>query len=475
MDFSTESSFQVLALAPPVEGLHGVPLVQDWARFIAFEPSLYFRPGDLTAVKRFLGALQQGAFPQRRVRIPGSLHSCSRICESDAILDVNSLPRTLEFSEDGGTVTASANWRLHDFLVELGKRGKSLPATGGTDEQTLAGLISTNTAPATPQATVYETLEWLEYLALGPDGASYVERRVTRDDPDFPAVIGSLGAIGPLTKVQFRLVDEPFFDTVQRIVPLDEVLGDIARTSQQYDFWRIDWIQDSNQGLLWAARRIPREQAPADGDYPTDRAVNILEAVFTLYDKFTGGRGGPFLDDFMRFVYRVVAATYGTTRAQGPLRNMLPVDRRAPLHVAMAEWSFNPNDLNAVLALCRQYFHDNRWPNLPIEIELTKTDTYAMSPWNWEGLEYIVKFNFMYLTDVCQTDAEKARIYTHLRGLWERLTQAGIPFKAHWGKVNFMDPAFVRQHYQLERFQPLINPLFLNDYLEERLLPPLSH
>ena len=48
------------------------------------------------------------------------------------------------------------------------------------------------------------------------------------------------------------------------------------------------------------------------------------------------------------------------------------------------------------------------WPNLPIEIELTKTDDYHMSPWNWPELKgagnknYVVKFNFMYLTDVCK-------------------------------------------------------------------------
>jgi hypothetical protein len=86
-------------------------------------------------------------------------------------------------------------------------------------------------------------------------------------------------------------------------------------------------------------------------------------------------------------------------------------------------------------------------------------------------LDYIVKFNFMYLTDVCGTDAEKELLYTHLRGLWDALIQDGIPFKAHWGKLNFMTPAFVRQRYHLDAFKPLINPMFLNSYLAERLLP----
>ena len=98
-----------------------------------------------------------------------------------------------------------------------------------------------------------------------------------------------------------------------------------------------------------------------------------------------------------------------------------------------SDGQFNPADLNHLIDCCKEYFHQHGWPNLPIEIELTKTDKYYMSPWNWPGLDYIVKFNFMYLTDVTQTAAEKEVINVHLHGLWDYLMQAGIPFKAHWG------------------------------------------
>jgi hypothetical protein len=76
-----------------------------------------------------------------------------------------------------------------------------------------------------------------------------------------------------------------------------------------------------------------------------------------------------------------------------------------------------------------------------------------MSAWNWEGLAYIVKFNFMYLTEV-------------------HLQTAGVPFKAHWGKVNFIDPEFVRRKHDFDAFQPLVSPMFMNDYLKERIGQP---
>ncbi len=444
------------------------PEFTDWARFVSFQPRLYFRPQDLDELKSFLGSLLQGAARSSALRVLGGLHSCSDICVSDAILDVSDLPKTLQFEADNSVVTASANWRLHDFLAALSQRGKSLSATGGTDEQTLAGLISTNTAPATSRHALYDLLEWVEYLTVEGDPGAVVEKHVSRGDPAFPAVIASLGAIGILTRVQFKLIAEPSFETIQRVVKLKEVLPDVAQTSQKYEFWRVDWIPDTDEGLLWAANRIAR--ADPDGDYPVDQSENILEAIFKVLDKVEAV--GPLLDDAMRLVYAGLAFAYGQVKVSGPLRNMLPVDRRAPLRVAMAEWSFNPADLSALLDCCREYYRQKGWPNLPIEIELTKTDDYFLSPWNWPGLEYVVKLNFMYLTDVSGTPAEKAAIVAHLRGLWNRLLEKGIPFKAHWGKLNFMDYDFVRTHYELEAFAPFIRPVFLNAYLAARLTPP---
>ena len=145
------------------------------------------------------------------------------------------------------------------------------------------------------------------------------------------------------------------------------------------------------------------------------------------------------------------------------MRNIIPCDRRAQLHCSMAEWSFDPKDLPRVMDTCRTYFAAHKWPNLPIEIECTRTDTYWMSAWNWPGLPYIVKLNFQYLTDFL-SDAEKVAMIAHLKGLWDAFNQAGIPFKAHWGKINFLTPSVVASRYQLAPFLPSIKALVLNDY-----------
>ena len=347
---------------------------------------------------------------QGRVRVPGSLHSCSEIVVADAILDTSALPKTIEFDDGDAAVEASANVSLHDFLAALGRRGKSVTATGGTDHQTLAGLISTGTAPASSRYALYELLEWVELVTVDATTGRAVERRIARGDDDFPAVVCSLGLLGVLTRVRFRLVDERHFAVVMKVVDIDDVLADLDATSARYDFWRVNLVPDSTKALLWAATDIPRGDSKPDGDYPEDQSEQILDVVFKVLDKLGGE--GPLLSGPLELVYDVMARTYDERNFTGPLRNMLPVDRRAPLRVAMAEWSFRPQDLQRVLGECEQFFGQHRWPNIPTEIELTKVDGSFMSAWNWDGLPYIAKLNFMYLTEVCKEPEEKAAIFT---------------------------------------------------------------
>jgi FAD/FMN-containing dehydrogenase len=440
---------------------------EDWAQLISFRPERVLRPTTVDELKTMLERIHRREVGNGVVRVPGSLHSCSNIVVSEALLDTSGLPKAIEFDAGDQAVEASANVTLHEFLAELGRHGKSVTATGGTDHQTLAGLISTGTAPASSRHALYELLEWVELVSVDPATGRALGRRISRGDPDFPAVVCSLGLLGVLTRVRFRLVDELYFDVVQKIVDLDDVLTDLDATSAKYDFWRVNWAPKSDKALLWAATAVPRERSKPDGDYPTDKSEQLLDVVFGVLDKLGGT--GPLLSGELEVVYDVMALTYSSSHATGPLRNMLPVDRRAPLHVAMAEWSFRPQDVNTVLGECRQYFDGHGWPNIPTEIELSRVDGSHMSAWNWEGLPYIVKFNFMYLTEVCTEPGEKEAIYAHLRGLWQHLENAGVPFKAHWGKINFIDPDFVQRNHRFDAFRPLISPLFMNDYLRERI------
>ena len=444
------------------------PPLQDWGELISFSPSQALHPATIAELKEILEQVHRGELGNGRVRVPGSLHSCSEIAVGETLIDVSTLPKSIELEAGDTAVTATANVSLHEFLAELGQHGKSVTATGGTDHQTLAGLISTGTAPASSRNGLYEKLEWVELVTVDSSGQA-VERRISRTDPEFPAVICSLGLLGVITRVNFSLVDERYFDVTMKIVHLDEVLTDLDATSAKYDFWRVNWMQKSRKALLWAATEVPPERSQPDGDYPEEQSEQILDFLFKAMDKVADT--GPLLNPVLEGIYEVLALTYDESHFTGPLRNMLPVDRRAPLRVAMAEWSFRPQELQRVLGECEEYFEEAGWPNIPTEIELTRVDGALMSAWSWDDVPYIVKLNFMYLTEVCRSPGEKEEIFTHLRGLWQHLQRAGIPFKAHWGKVNFIDPEFVQQNHDFGAFKPLVAPIFANDYLTERLGP----
>ena len=192
----------------------------------------------------------------------------------------------LQFTSGDQQVTVSANWKLRDFLRELGTRDKSITATGGTDDQTLAGLLTTNTAPASSRYALFETLEWVDYLTYDAN-KNVVERRVVRGQPGFSSVVCSLGAIGLITRMQFSLIDQPFFEYGPEHRPPGRCPGrrQVEATSNAFDFWRIDWLpgmKPMDMGLLWTAKKVTRAQSEDEGDYPTDIAVNVLQAIFKI-------------------------------------------------------------------------------------------------------------------------------------------------------------------------------------------------
>jgi len=314
-------------------------VLEDWGQLISFDPATVLRPASIDELK---AALERVHADGGRVRVPGSLHSCSKIVVSDSIIDTSGFPKAIDFEPGDEAVVASANVTLHEFLGELGRHGKSVTATGGTDQQTLAGLISTGTAPASARHALYELLDWVELIAVDPATGRAAERRISRGDPDFPAAVCSLGLLGVLTRVRFRVVDELYYSVVQKIVDMNDVLADLDATSAKYDFWRVNWAPKSDKALLWAATAVPPDQSKPDGDYPADHPEQILDVVFHVLDDLTDT--GPLLTGAQQLLYKVLTLTYGESRATGPLRNMLPVDRRAPIHVAMAEWSFRPRE-----------------------------------------------------------------------------------------------------------------------------------
>src|SRR6476661_6793223 len=105
------------------------PPLQDWGKLISFTPGTVLQPTSIEELKGILEKVNRGEIGGGRVWVPGSLHSCSEIAVGDAIVDVSSLPKSIELEDGDTAVTVTANVSLHEFLAELGRHGKSVTAT----------------------------------------------------------------------------------------------------------------------------------------------------------------------------------------------------------------------------------------------------------------------------------------------------------------------------------------------------------
>lgn len=150
---------------------------------------------------------------------------------------------------------------------------------------------------------------------------------VTRDEDAFNAMVCNLGVVGVLIEVTFDVVDDIYMTTIQMAGKVDDVLTDLAfqYDNEDYPFWRIDWVPSSEYGLVWAAREIPPNPDKPDNDYPTIAYIPLLK-------KLAGIQPQPFLGEVLKVVYGVLEVLIKRSDplvVEGPLRNMLPVDRWA--------------------------------------------------------------------------------------------------------------------------------------------------
>ena len=59
----------------------------------------------------------------------------------------------------------------------------------------------------------------------------------------------------------------------------------------------------------------------------------------------------------------------------------------------------------------------------------------------------------------------RKEIEKHAKGIWDILKANNIPFKAHWGKVNFTSREDIDKMYNFQAFQPHIQNQFVNKYI----------
>jgi len=458
-------------IPPPVAG----EIYSDWSKTVKFLPSVVLSP---TSAEDITTMLQQ--YKDKTVSVVASGHSCVENFASDVVMTLDEMPVTMEdlsVSGDYSRVRVSANITLRQLLQELGDHGRTLPATGGVDEQQLGGLLGTNTAPATKERTVYSGVVLIEYATM--DKSDNVA-----EGEDLKTLIGNLGVVGVLTYVVIDTVADEGFHAIEvmrsftKMLDLFESGENFNVGTDEYIFWRLNWVPETDYALVWAAR--PVRFYDKDGDYTKSAKQPIETTILSVVLKCASQN--PYYNEALKAAYTLMAGAYELkpTSVTGPLRNMLPVDRftNKKLYCVMAEWAYHPKLIKEVIAIYTEYFNANQWPNLPMEMEYVKCDDYYMSAWNpeymGENQGFLVKINLMWYNVLRRnaTDADvvkfRKEVENHAEGLWNMLKERNITFKAHWGKVNFKTPSDVETLFDWDSFKGHIQPQLVNSYYETR-------
>ncbi len=367
-------------------------------------------------------------------------------------------PAGLRFFEAGNSIKA-----INEFLQP---RGRSIPASGSNNGQTIAGAISTGTHGAgVAGGAVHDAVVGL-HLVAGSGRSVYLERatrpvapsiapklgaELIADDELFNAALVSLGSFGVIRGV--LLETRPLFalQVERRRVPFDDLLRETIASggSSGLDLgdealgplFHLELIFNPNEveeGAPEFAYLVVMHEREVPDDYeappwkPSDRDMHggALAFMGSLIRRM-GDLGRAFVNRAAekRFKRLSKLATIGDLFVGEPIEGPtlstgmgIPLDKALEgLAIAFAETSGASGVLPVLISL---------------RFVKASPALLAMN-------------GFGPVTCVLEIDSVQTKhTLALLDRVWSRLAEAGIPFTPHWGKFNgYLSAATVRACY----------------------------
>jgi FAD-linked oxidoreductase len=258
--------------APPFAP--GAPIAwRNWAGNQSCMPAARIAPG---AEEELAAALARAAGP---VRPAGTGHSFSALVPSEGTLVFADLLSGV-ISADAERLEAEvwAGTRLHALGPLLEGVGQAMPNLSDIDYQTLGGALATSTHGT--GATLGSLSSAVAGLRLATPAGELVDCDAARRPELFAAARVSLGALGVVTRA--RLANRARHRLVEHtsIVPLEDVLGDVARYRAEHLHFEIMPFPHSSMTLLVTTDEAGPDAPDGLADDPY--AIETLETLFAL-------------------------------------------------------------------------------------------------------------------------------------------------------------------------------------------------
>ncbi|KAH9617812.1 hypothetical protein KSS87_011485 [Heliosperma pusillum] len=211
--------------------------------------------------------------------------------ENGLVISTMYLNKVLNVDPTQETMTVQSGMMLNQFIDEAAKVGLALPYSPYWAGLTVGGMISTGSHGSSLRglgSAVHDYVVGLTMVSPGGRDDGYVKvRRLGVGDDDLQAVKVSLGVLGVISQVRFKL--QPLFKrNLTFTSKSDSDLGDIALTfGEKHEFGDMVWLPSQRKVIYRIDDRVP-VTTPGNGVYKFSpmRSVPrfVLESVRAAED-----------------------------------------------------------------------------------------------------------------------------------------------------------------------------------------------
>jgi len=410
----------------------------------------------------------------KRLRALGGNWSFSRVAASDSRI-INTKPLNWVFRFGAASTNLAADYQgdpdqlllaqcgifIKELNLYLARYGRSLPTSGASNGQTLAGALSTGTHGSRFDFGGIQDFVIGLHLIVGPDRHVWLERasypvisdvfadklgaELIRDDTLFNAALVSFGSFGiihaamietePLYLLEVHQARKPLNDAFkQALTTLDfSVLPLPHRPERPYHFEVVANPYDLPGGVY--LRTMYRR--PYRDDYPRPQ-------------RDEGGLG--LGDDLAGFLGTITDLAPGAVPAlMNSLVGRLYGDRSGELGT-LGDVFYNTSTRGKAIGSAIGIPLDQAAKALDVAFSVHKT--HGPFP-VIVALRFVRKSKalmaFTRYETTCVVDFDgvaSAHAFEYYDRVWQAFTDAGIPFTMHWGKINtYLNPARIRAVY----------------------------
>ena len=285
-------------------------------------------------------------------------------------------------------VVMQSGIRLHELGKQARAYGLALPNIGSIDHQSIAGAIGTAThGSSTRHGLLAESVLGLKImLANGRTVSCSREHNLDL----FRAALVSLGALGIIIEVTYRMTDAFKIEWSQSLHPLEEILSDWDKGLwTEHEFTRVWWMPYMKRVIKWTACKTDlEERQPVANMWSGVMGYHVYHIL--LYISQWVPKLLPAIERFVINVQYGFKDGFGSTAVQdghsGLLMNCLysqfvnewaiPLERGPEAIARMSAW-LNRDDKIAQIPVSSKgvYVH------APIEVRVTDTSKTEPRPY----------------------------------------------------------------------------------------------